>query len=111
MKQDKPYITEIFSRINLHNLREFLLYGAELERDNAKGKTYEERLDEVSNPLNNRLTSLYANNEPERDIAISEYCCALNAHDDVYMEIGMKAGARLVYQLLFSDANPETEGK
>jgi len=48
-------------------------------------------------------------NRNERETATSELANALIAYSDVYMELGMKAGARLVYQLLLTDDYPVSQ--
>jgi hypothetical protein len=51
------------------------------------------------------LESLYPN-ETELDKAAADLSKALTAYEYVYMELGMKAGARLLHQLLLTDDQP-----
>ena len=53
-------------------------------------------------PIYKRLERTYPD-ETELDNAVADLSQALTVHDDVYMELGMKAGARLLYQLLLTD--------
>ena len=98
----RNYITDTFARMDLQRIREFMLYGAEqLSREEAEG--YNIRLKQASDPIYNRLNGLYPDSR-ELTEATNELSRALSARDEVYMEIGMKAGARLIYQLLLTDS-------
>ena len=97
------YIKDAFERMTLSQLRSFLLYGAE---DFAKdAQPYRETLKAGSDPIYKRLETLYPDGS-ERDEAAADLAQALNAYEYVYMELGMKAGARLLYQLLLTDDQP-----
>jgi hypothetical protein len=97
----KDYFSDIFARMDLKQVREFLLYAtAETDEEDLP---YGERIKQGGDPIYNRIENLYADNTTERDKAASDLSQALAAHDAVYMEIGMKAGARLIYQLLLCD--------
>lgn len=97
------HIKNTFARMDLQRLREFMLYGAsEYALEAEAYKDYGIRLKESSDPIYKRLQSICPN-ESDMDEAISDLSQALAAHDEVYMEIGMKAGARLIYQLLLTD--------
>ena len=86
--------------MNIRQVRGFLLYGADDFRDDAT--PYKEKLKAECDPIYKRLDSIYINEE-ERDKAAADLSQALTAHMYVYMELGMKAGARLTYQLLLAD--------
>jgi len=94
------YIKDAFERMNLYQLRSFLLYGV----DDFKEKIhpYSNALKAGSDPIYKRLETLYPDGS-ERDEAAIDLAQALNAYEYVYMELGMKAGARLLYQLLLTD--------
>lgn len=94
------YIKEAFERMDLHQFRSFILYGTDDFPENAE--PYRNKLKQGSDPIYKRLESLYPDRE-ELDEAISDLSNALNAHENVYMELGMKAGARLLHQLLLTD--------
>ena len=99
------YITDTFSRMDLQRLREFMVYGTSGSALEAEAyQAYDKRLKESSDPIYNRLRSIYPN-ESDMNEAATDLSEALSVRDEVYMEIGMKAGARLIYQLLLTD-NP-----
>jgi hypothetical protein len=107
MREQGEYVNKLFERMDLRQIREFLLYGT--EDSSIETENYHVRLKQGSDPIYNRLISLYPN-EADRENAGNDLSQALAAHDAVYMEIGMKAGARLVYQLLLTDEpTPPTE--
>jgi len=94
------YIKEAFTRMNLTQVRNFILYGVDELADTRQ--SYKDRLKEQSNAIYNRLRELYPD-EAEREKAEADLATALTTYEFVYMELGMKAGARLLHQLLLSD--------
>ena len=106
------YITETFARMDLQRLREFILYGTSecaLEAENYEA--YDTRLKQAGDPIYNRINELYSDNSRELTEATNDLSQALSAHDEIYMEIGMKTGARLLYQLLLTENPiPPTQG-
>ncbi len=108
-RTEGAYIKDIFARLDLQQIREFLLYGA--GNYDMQDKTYAERLKEASGPVFSNIESLFADDKPKREKAASDVSHALSTYNDVYMEIGMKAGARLVYQLLLVDTPPENSAE
>ena len=97
------YIKDAFGRMNLRQIRSFLLYGTDDFAEEVQ--PYRERLKSESNPIYKRLESIYPN-ETELDKAAADLSQALTAYEYVYMELGMKAGARLLYHLLLTDDTP-----
>lgn len=100
------YIKDAFSRMDLRQIRQYLLYGEddyELEQ-----QSYHDRLQNGSAPIYDRLNRIYPE-EIALDKAAADLSQALIAYESVYMEIGMKAGARLLYQLLLSDDHYSNE--
>lgn len=94
------YIKEAFTRMNLRQLQHFLLYGTDdFEHERLP---YSEWLKKESDPIHKRLELLYPISE-EMDEAAADLAQALTAFEEVYMEIGMKAGARLLFHLLVED--------
>ena len=93
------YINEAFARTNLQYIREFILSGEQLIQ--PKDESYHVRLKEGTDPICDRLKNLYPV-EDEYEEAYTDLNMALSTHENVYMELGMKIGARLVYQLLVS---------
>ena len=102
------YIKNAFARMNLQQIRQFLLYEVEeLEVDN---RPYKNRLKSGCAPIYNRLNSIYPD-QIERDKAAADLSQALSTYESAYMELGMKAGARLIYQLLLTDDPMDTDSK
>ena len=97
------HINEIFDRISLEQIRAFILTGVKSNHQHLKDEQYSLRLKNASDPIYNRINSLYANDRGEREEATDEITEAVSAFQEVYMDIGMKAGARLLYQLMVED--------
>ena len=98
------YIKDTFARMDLRQSISFLLYGT----DDFAEEThpYKETLEKGCAPIYKRLESIYPDG-PELDEATGELSHALTTYEYVYMELGMKAGARLLHQLLIeSDLKP-----
>ena len=92
-------ISEIFARTELERVMSFILNGAE-DSDISK-EPYSTRLTKASRPIVKRLESIYPNAD-DMDNANQDLTEAFAAFQYVYMEIGMKVGARLLHQLLSS---------
>ena len=102
MQEISKFIKDTFARMDLQEIREFILYGT--EQSHIKTEPYHIRLKQGSDPIFRRINSLYPA-EDELTNATNDISQVLAAYQEVYTEIGMKAGARLVYQLLLTD-NP-----
>ena len=102
----KDCFADTFARMDLQEVREFFLTGNNPSA--PKTEPYNTRLRNGTDPIYKRLENDYADRN-ERETATSELANALIAYSDVYMEIGMKAGARLVYQLLLTDDCPASQ--
>ena len=94
------YINDSFSRMDLHQIGNFILYGIEDDAEDAL--PYRDILKNGSDPIYKRLDVLCPD-VVERNKAATELSLALDAYEYVYMELGMKAGARLMHQLLLTD--------
>ncbi len=99
------FITEAFARMNLSQNRSFLLYGTDEYREEVQ--PYRETLKKGTDPIYRRLDKVYPD-AAERDRAAADLSEALTAYECVFMELGMKAGARLLYQLLLANDQPPT---
>jgi len=86
--------------MDLQQIREFVLSGSETHI--VAAESCETRLRTKCDPIYNRLEHHYTD-KCERENATSELALALAAYSEVYTEIGMKAGARLMHQLLVAD--------
>ena len=94
------YIKEAISRANLQDIREFLLHGGEL--CSYRNEPYEAWLKKECDPIYKRLEALFPTEE-SREQASADLSQALSAYQSVYTELGMKMGAKMLYQLLVSE--------
>lgn len=97
---ERNYIKDAFARMDLQQTISFLLFGSEDFAEETH--PYWDVLKNSSDPIYKRLESIYPDGI-ELDRATADLSLAISAHEHVYMEIGMKAGARLVHQLLCMD--------
>jgi len=93
---------KIFERMNLQHIRAFMLEG--LDPMEVYGCTYDERLKKGNMSMIKRLKTIYKD-EQEFSDAVDDFYNAQIINGEVYTEIGMKAGARLLMQLLLHDDN------
>lgn len=96
------YIKEAFERMNLHQFSNFILYGTDDYAEEVQ--SYRDKLKQDSDAIYKRLETVYPD-EAELDNAVADLSQALTAYEYVYMELGMKAGARMLHQLLLTDDN------
>ena len=99
MNEHANFIKQAFARMNLEQLRALILSGTEDLIPQCE--SYAVRLTNASDPIYARINSLYTKHELTD--ATNEISKAVNTFQEVYFEIGMKAGARLVHQLLLTD--------
>jgi hypothetical protein len=94
---------DIFERTDIKQFREFLFEGGAIEKDFYG--TYKERLDRDSEDIIYALKRFTKGNENDDQFneAMKELTFAFITYRDVFTEIGMKIGARLLYQLLYQD--------
>ena len=92
------YIQKILERIDLQEIRNFLIYNGDLT-DPHDFHSYAERLEIKSSPIDKRLKKIYKDAD-ELDDALSDLSDATSSYQNVFFELGMKAGARLLFQLL-----------
>ncbi|MCL2775713.1 MAG: hypothetical protein FWD71_20555 [Oscillospiraceae bacterium] len=97
---EHEYIKEMFTRMNLQQIREFIVSGMEL--DKLDKRTYSERLENGSKHIIKRIKG-NARDESELDELYTEFSDATEAYTEVFLEIGMKLGAKLLFQLLYQD--------
>jgi hypothetical protein len=91
------YVNNIFKRANLQQIRSFLLSGAEITDIDVL--SYHKRLDDGCEGIVALLESLNLPQE-QHNKAFNGLASALGAYEEVYTEIGMKVGARIVRQLM-----------
>lgn len=93
------FIEEIFNRTNIQDIRCLLLDGIDNFHQNG---TYEDRLKEAEKPVKELLDKIASPNEQSNAMDIIFHYATLT--QEVYMEIGLQCGARLITQLLFQGA-------
>jgi len=94
------YIKDIFARTDIQQFREFLVRGLAL--DELDNRTYGERLENESANMVKRIKRIAKDND-ELDEIYSEFSGATSEYIQVFLEIGMKIGARLLFQLLYEN--------
>lgn len=91
------YISEIFERMDLQQIREFLLNGQETNK--IKKGSYKERLDSAEKAVFSLIETKYPDLDEFDKIANKIYQF-VSETQEVYMEIGLQCGGYLVAQLL-----------
>lgn len=91
---------EILARMDLQQLRSFILDG--LDSMEVYDCSYEERLKKGDELIINRLRNIYKDNKEFSD-AVDDFYHAQVINSEVFTEIGLKAGARFLIQLLYDD--------
>lgn len=91
------FTDKIFERLDIQQLRSFLLEC--VDNFAIDSRTYSQRLKEDSNAIYKRLENLCPD-ESKLDEVIAELSQALVSYENVYTEIGIKIGAKLIHQLL-----------
>ena len=95
-------VEEILKRADLRQFISFIM-DEEYSSPKISDLTYDERLKNGDSLILKRLQRIYVDDENELDSALSDYTSAITAYRDVFTEIGMKAGARIMFQLLYQD--------
>ncbi|WP_395013830.1 hypothetical protein [Robinsoniella peoriensis] len=91
------YTSEIFDRLNIQHIREFLLHGVACCEISDKG--YEDRIDELQKVAIGSVERGFPDTR-EREAVVSQIFNYADAVESVYMEIGMKCGVALAVQFL-----------
>jgi len=91
------HISEIFERLHIQRIREFLMHGVEGGDINPKG--YKERIGEAHKSAIELIQSKFHNMAEYEEITTKVYDYAA-ACEDVYMEIGLQCGFILAIQVL-----------
>ena len=94
------YVKDIFLRADLRQVLSFILYG--VDNPDATNEPYKARLKHGESAIYKRLETAYPN-RTHLDEAHADLSQALSAYESVYTEIGMKAGAKILYQLLVAE--------
>ena len=108
--QEMRDFNEIVSRVNIQEIRSFMLEGIDLlswsEKPDVDG--CEERLRRGEAPLWEFLEGLYPDGD-KRDAVYDLICRALLVNQEVYTELGIRLGAQLIFELLKSNPLKEEE--
>ena len=87
------YTKEMLKRINLQQLRGFITMGKIEEHDE---RSYSERLEQATEPL----MKIFKDNSPSEEDFDNALRYALTECEYVFTEIGMKVGAKLIFEIL-----------
>lgn len=91
------YISEIFDRLDVQNIREFLLHGVECPASNPMG--YEERITTAEKEVKEQIHRKYPELQDDNELMDSVLSYGSET-EDVYMEIGLQCGFILAMRLL-----------
>ena len=91
------YISEIFKRLDIQSIREFLLHG--VEENEIDTRSYIERIKASEKGMFHMLHSKFPDDEEYENVSgpVLDYT---NTIQNVYMEIGMQCGFVLVMQIM-----------
>lgn len=90
------HFDEILNRADIQHIREFMING--IDDSTLDPRPYEERQQAAEKPMMEFLEKQFPD-EQERSNAWEQILPALCENQAIFLEIGMKAGARLVCQL------------
>jgi len=98
----------IIQRTNIQELRSLFLEGIDLAGYKAEPdpQSYEKRIRKGERPLIEFIEKLYPDGNV-RDAVFDLVSNALLVNQEVYTEIGMRVGAKVIYELLQNDSVEE----
>ncbi|MGI6003840.1 MAG: hypothetical protein ACOX88_00285 [Christensenellales bacterium] len=88
------YISAIFDRADIQHIREYLLSGGKLLQ--VDHQPYEQRLAEGMDQAVKRIQTYFPDQAEEIEDSLIQ---AVSVYQDVYMEIGLRAGIVLAAQI------------
>ena len=97
------YISEIFERLDIQCVREFLLHGCNVTDINSK--SYIERLKIPEKIMSSMLHGEFPDEKEYEKVTEKIYNFA-TACQDVYMEIGLQCGSVLAMQIVTNTKAP-----
>ena len=100
---NEEYLANILNRASVQFLRNFYLTGKEAPRINPQ--TYQTRLKLSKKPIVERLEHIYKNDLQELEESEKELLFMSTEYKNVFMEIGLKMGARLIIDLIRENKN------
>ena len=95
-------VEQFFKRSDLRQIRHFLIHGVDNINGEPDPQTYDERIINDSKDILELLEKL-SPDEDTLEQALDALDTALRAYQEVYSEAGLKAGARLLVQLITND--------
>jgi len=98
------YITEIFERLDIQHIREFLLHG--IDETEIDTRSYMERLKTPEKIMTSMLHSKFSDGKEYEEITDKVYDYA-TAYEEVYMEIGLQCGFVLAMQIFNNTKSPQ----
>lgn len=93
-------VKELFNRASLHQLNQFLINGCESE--NKKVQSYETRLHQAGTDILQKVKALGLDDNKYEEIT-NDIFKAFKVYEEVYTELGIKAGARIILQIFYED--------
>lgn len=93
-------VKELFNRANLHQLSHFLINGSESEE--RKILSYEARLHKAGTGILQKMRTLGLDDNKYEEIT-SDIFQAFKVYEEVHTELGIKAGARIIFQIFCED--------
>lgn len=91
------YISEIFDRLDIQNIREFLLHGVECLAIDPMG--YEERIETAEKEVKEQICRKYPDLQDDEELMDSVLSYGSKT-EDAYMEIGLQCGFIIAIRLL-----------
>jgi hypothetical protein len=91
------YIQQIFSRVNVQLIREFLFYGPVSEKVDKRG--YKARIEEAKKQAFEILEEKFTDSQELDDVSDKVFGYSATCQD-VYMEIGLQCGFALALEML-----------
>ena len=98
------YITEIFERLDIQHIREFLLHG--VDETEIDTRSYMERLKTPEKTMTSMLHSKFPDGKEYEEVTDKVYDYA-TAYEEVYMEIGLQCGFVLAMQIFNNTKSPQ----
>lgn len=89
------YMDEIFTRVNIQQIREFLLHGS--EEGNIDTGDYKQRLETAQKAATRYLRSFYDDNDKYEELSTTVFDY-IDVVQNIYMEIGLQCGFMLGMQ-------------
>lgn len=102
--QEMRSFKEIINRVNIQEIRSFMLDGIDLSSWSEKPveDSYEDRLQKGEEPLWKLIENLFPDGE-QKDEIYDLLSKAILTNQEVYTELGIRLGANLIFELLKSN--------